>query len=114
MSTFFPRELPSPDDVDRAAELREARWEALKQRLDWDAIAEEFLGQLKARLNCRHHPVAQAFNDLEASPLEDVFELEGWLQYTPSREKARLGEAVLRLLGEAQLQILQQLDERPF
>jgi hypothetical protein len=114
MSTFFPRHCPSPDDVDRAADRREARWESLKARLDWDAIAEEFLGQLKVRLNCRHHPVALAFSDLEASPLEDVFELEGWLQYMPQREKVRLGEAVLRLLGEAQLHILSQLDDRPF
>jgi hypothetical protein len=114
MSTFFPHHCPSPDDIDRAADMRQVRWEALKARLDWDAIAEEFLGQLQARLNCRHHPLAQAFNDLEASPLEDAFELDGWLQDTPTRTKARLGEAVLRLLGEAQLQHLQRLDDRPF
>jgi hypothetical protein len=114
MSTFSPHHCPQPSDVDRAAEMREARWEALKARLDWDAIAAEFLAQLKVRLNCRHHPVAQAFSDLEASPVEDSFELEGLLQHTPSREKVRLGEAVLRLMGEAQLQLLQQLDDRPF
>jgi hypothetical protein len=114
MSTFFPHHCPQPPDIDRAAEMREARWEALKRRLDWSLIADEFLAQLKARLNCRHHPLALAFHDLETSPVEDAFELDGWLQYTPMREKARLGEAILRLLGEAQLQRLQQLDDRPF
>jgi hypothetical protein len=118
MSSGFPyhspHQLPQPPDIDRAAEMREARWQALKSRLNWAVIAEEFLGQLNARLACPHHPVAEVFRDLQDSPLEDAFELDGWLHYTPPREKARLGEAVLRLIAEAQLHILAQLDDRPF
>jgi hypothetical protein len=112
--SMVPHNQPQPSDIDHAAAMRAQRWECVKARLDWDAIAEEFLGQLKARLNCRHHPLAQAFSDLEASPVEDAFKLEGLVQYTPLREKARLGEAILRLIGEAQLQCLQRLDDRPF
>jgi hypothetical protein len=114
MSTFFPHQLPHPPDRDRAAEMREARWEAAKQRLNWAVIAEEFLGQLKARLQCPHHPIAEVIADLKDAPLEDQFELDGWLQTIATYEKTRLGEAVLRLLGEAQLHILSQLDDRPF
>jgi hypothetical protein len=114
MSTFFPHDLPHPPDIDRAAERREARWQALKSRLDWAVITAEFLGQLKARLQCPHHPVAEVFHDLQDSPLEDAFELDVWLEYTPPREKARLGEAVLRLIAEAQLHVLTQLDDQPF
>jgi hypothetical protein len=91
-----------------------ARWEACKQRLDWAVIADEWLGQLKARLACRHHPLAEVVADLKDAPLEDALELDTWLQYVSTREKARLGEAILRLLGEAQLHVLQQLDDRPF
>jgi hypothetical protein len=112
--SMVPHNHPQPSDIDRAAEMREARWQALKCRLNWAVIAEEFLGQLNARLACPHHPVAEVFRDLQDSPLEDAFELDGWLHYTPPREKARLGEAVLRLIAEAQLHILAQLDDRPF
>ena len=112
--SMVPHNQPQPPDVDRVAELRAQRWECVKARLDWDAIATEWLAQLRVRLSCPHHPLARAFSDLEASPVEDAFELEGLLQYTPSREKARLGEAILRLIGEAQLQCLQRLDDRPF
>jgi hypothetical protein len=114
MSTFFPDQLPYPPDVDHAAEMRTAHWEALKQRLNWAVIADEFVGQLKARLQCRHHPLAAVIADLKDAPLEDHFELDGWLQSMAACDKARLGEAVLRLLGEAQLHLLQQLDDRPF
>jgi hypothetical protein len=114
MSTFFPPHQPQPPDIDRAAEMRQARWDALKSRLDWDAIADEFIAQLKVRLNCRHHPVAELFDDLERAPLEDAFELEGFMRYLPTRTKVALGESLVRLLGEAQLHILSQLDERPF
>jgi hypothetical protein len=114
MSTFFPHHCPQPPDVDRAAERRAQRWEALKARLDWDAIANEWLAQVKVRLLCEHHQLAEIFTDLRQWPLEDAFELDFWLQHTPSREKVRLGEALLRLLGEAQLQHLQRLDDRPF
>jgi hypothetical protein len=114
MSTFFPHQCPSPDDVDRAADLRAQRWEALKSRLDWGLVADEFIAQLKVRLSCHHHPVAELFNDLERAPLEDAFELEGLIRYLPTRTKVALGESLVRLLGEAQLHILSQLDERPF
>jgi hypothetical protein len=114
MSTFFPHDLPQPDTIDHAAAMRAARWEACKQRLNWAVIADEFVGQLKARLQCRHHPLAAVVVDLKDSPLEDHFELDGWLQTFAACDKARLGEAVLRLLGEAQLHVLSQLDERPF
>ncbi len=114
MSTFFAHQCPSPDDIDHAADMRQARWEALKPRLNWTVIADEFVGQLKARLQCRHHPLAEVVADLKDAPLEDAFELDTWLQDLPPREKAWIGEAVLRLLGEAQLHILAQLDERPF
>ena len=114
MSTFFPRQVPSANDVDHAAAMRAQRWDALKARLDWGLVAEEFIAQLKVRRHCHHHPVAELFEDLERAPLEDAFELEGLLQYTPLREKVRLGEAILRLIGEAQLHILAQIDDRPF
>jgi hypothetical protein len=114
MSTFFPHQLPHPPDVDHAAAMRQARWEACKQRLNWTVIVDEFVGQLKARLQCRHHPLAEVVADLKDAPLEDAFELDTWLQYVSTREKARLGEAILRLLAEAQLHLLQQLDDRPF
>jgi hypothetical protein len=113
MSTSFPHQLPHPPDIDHAAAMRAARWEAAKRRLNWAVIADEFLDQLKARLSCRHHPLAELVADLKDVPLEDAFELDTWIQYVSTREKARLGEAVLRLLGEAQLHILQQLDDRP-
>jgi hypothetical protein len=58
--------------------------------------------------------VAEVFHDVEATPFEDAFELDTYLRYTPAREKARLGEAILRLIGEAQLHVLQQLDDQPF
>jgi hypothetical protein len=118
MSSHFPshspHQLPQSPDVDHAAAMRQARWEACKQRLNWTVIADEFLGQLKARLQCRHHPLAEVVADLKDAPLEDAFELDTWLQYLPPREKAWIGEAVLRLLGEAQLHVLAQLDDRPF
>jgi hypothetical protein len=114
MSTFFPHQLPQPPEIDHAAARRTARWEALRQRLDWAVIADEFLGQLTARLRCQHHPLAEVVADLKDAPLEDAFELEHWLRYTPPREKARLGEAILRLIGEAQLHVLQRLDNRAF
>ena len=114
MSTFFPHELPQLPDIDHATAMRAARWEALKQRLNWAVIADEFVGQLKARLQCPHHPMAEIIADLKDSPLEDHFELDGWLQTFAACDKARQGEAVLRLLGEAQLHILSQLDDRPF
>jgi hypothetical protein len=114
MSTSFPHDLPRPPDIDHAAAMRTARSETLKQRLNWAVIADEFLGQLKARLPCRHHPLAELVADLKDAPLEDAFELDTWIQSVSTREKARLGEAVLRLLGEAQLHVLSQLDERPF
>jgi hypothetical protein len=114
MSTFFPHDLPHPPDIDHAAAMRAARWETAKQRLNWAVIADEFVGQIKARLSYRHHLLAELVADLKDVPLEDAFELDTWLQYVSTREKARLGEAVLRLLGEAQLHLLQQLDGRPF
>ena len=106
--------IPNPPDIDHAAEMRAAHWEVCKQRLNWTVIADEFVGQLKARLSCRHHPLAEIVADLKDSPLEDSFELDGWLQAFAACDKARLGEAVLRLLGEAQLHVLSQLDDRPF
>jgi hypothetical protein len=106
--------IPNLPDIDHAAAMRTARWEALKRRLDWGLIADEFLRQLHGRLNCRHHPVAEVFRDLEDAPMEDAFELDTYLRYTPAREQARLGEAIMRLIGEAQLHCLAQLDDRPF
>jgi hypothetical protein len=106
--------VPNPPDIDAAAERRTARWEALKQRLNWAAIVEEFAGQLKARVQCRHHPLAEIVADLKEAPLEDHFELDAWLQSLAACDKVRLGEALLRVLGEAQLHVLQQLDDRPF
>jgi hypothetical protein len=118
MSSNFPCHnshlLPQPPDIDHAAEMRTARWEACKQRLNWAVVADEFVGQLRARLACRHHPLAEVVADLKDAPLEDAFELDTWLQYVSTREKARLGEAILRLVGEAQLHVLQQLDDQPF
>jgi hypothetical protein len=77
MSTFFPHQFPQPHDLDRAAEMRDARWQALKQGLNWTVIADEFVGQLKARLQCQHHPLAAVVAHLKDSPLEDHFELDG-------------------------------------
>jgi hypothetical protein len=114
MSTFFPHHCPQPPDVDRAAEMRAQRWEALKRRLDWRLVADEFIAQLKVRLHCHHHPVAELFDDLERAPLEDAFELEGFIRALPTRTKVALGESLVRLLGEAQLHLLAQLDDRPF
>jgi hypothetical protein len=114
MSTFFPPQLPQPPDLDHAAAMRDARWEAVKARLNWAGIADEFVRQLTVRFQCRHHPLAAILAALQDAPLEDHFDLEGWLQTVTTGEKLRLGEAVLRLFGEAQLHILSQLDDGPF
>ena len=113
-ASFVPHDQPQPSQIDRAAELRQARWEALKARLNRGAIADEFLAQLEARLLGEHHPLAEVLNELRQWPLEDAFELDTWLQSISRRDKLNFGRALLRLLGEAQLHVLQQLDDRPF
>jgi hypothetical protein len=112
--SMVPHDQPQPSEIDHAADMRQARWEALKARLNWDAIATEWLAQVKVRLLCEHHQLAEIFTDLRQWPLEDAFELDTWLQSISQHDQLHVGRALLRLLGEAQLHVLQQLDDRPF
>jgi hypothetical protein len=51
-------------------------------------------------------------DDLESGPMEDRFDLDGWLTYAPTRDKVQLGEAVMRAAGEAQLAVVEKLLEQ--
>jgi hypothetical protein len=103
-------------DSDEAQSMLEARAAVLQRLVSHhiDLVSEAFLERLKAELNDPKSPVAQMFDDIEREPMEDRFELAGWIKYGPARDKMALAEAIMRAAGEAQLAVVEKLLDQAF
>ncbi len=112
MSTLL--RMPTLSPIDDAQRMREARTVVLQRVVarNMEHIFEAFLEGLKAVCNDPTHPLAQMLDDLESGPMEDRFDLDGWLTYASTRDKVQLGEAVMRAAGEAQLAVVEKLLEQ--
>jgi hypothetical protein len=108
--------MPSLPQIDEAQRMRDARTVVLQRVVarNMDQIFDTFLESLKAVCNDPNHPLAQMFSDLEFGPMEDRFDLDGWLKYAPTRDKVQLGEAIMRAAGEAQLTVVEKLLDAAF
>ncbi len=106
--------MPTLSPIDDAQRMREARTVVLQRVVarNMEHIFEAFLEGLKAVCNDPTHPLAQMLDDLESGPMEDRFDLDGWLTYASTRDKVQLGEAVMRAAGEAQLAVVEKLLEQ--
>jgi hypothetical protein len=93
---------------------RDAHLEALARELPWDQIIEDFLARVRAALQAPGHPLQDLQATLREAPLEDGYECDGWVKYSRMRQADRLGRAIMRLFGEAQLAATPQRQDRPF
>jgi hypothetical protein len=108
--------IPEPRDSDPDAPRHEARWARLRVLLKpcVEAIVTEALRRLEEGTNAPTHPLRQLLNDLVDCPLEDAFDLQGWIRYLPSRTKIELANGLLACLGEAQIAVANGLDDATF
>src|SRR6266511_4437465 len=114
--TMSTLRMPSLPQIDEAQRMRDARTVVLQRVIsrNVDQIFDTFVESLKAVCNDPNHPLAQMFADLEFGPMEDRFDLDGWLKYAPTRDKVQLGEAIMRAAGEAQLVVVEKLLDQAF
>jgi hypothetical protein len=108
--------MPSLPQIDEAQRMRDARTVVLQRVVarNMDEVFNVFLEGLKAVSNDPNHPLAGMFKDLEFGPMEDRFDLDGWLKYAPTQDKVQLGEAIMRAAGEAQLTVIEKLLDAAF
>jgi hypothetical protein len=114
--THYRGTMMHAPDSDEAQSMLEAMAVVLQRVVsrNMDLVSEAFLERLKAELNDPKSPVAQMLDDIEREPMEDRFELAGWIKYGPIREKVALAEAIMRAAGEAQLAVVEKLLDAAF
>jgi hypothetical protein len=106
MSTLRIPSLPQIDEAQRMLDLRYATLQRVV-KAHIEEIAEAWIDRLQADSNDPQSPIAVPFDDLESGPMEDQFDLSGWIKYAPTRDKVQLGEAVMWAAGEAQLAVVE-------
>jgi hypothetical protein len=95
--------VPEPSDIDHTADLRQRRYDDMKRRLKWDDIRLKWLEQACLSWLTPGHPLHELVADLQDAPLEDRWDLDGFIKHLPTRTKARIGEALIKCLGEVQI-----------
>jgi hypothetical protein len=113
MSAYHTIEDPSTNP---AAAQAERRYEALRLVMSTrlEEVVERFITTLVEATNDSQHPVTVMLQDALDQPYTDAWDLDGAIQHLPVRHAAELGRSVMRLIGEAQLHVAEQLIDIAF
>jgi hypothetical protein len=97
-------EMPELNTIDHLAAERDARYEALKQRLDWKAIKLEFCTRLNLAWMEAGNPLHELVCDLVDAPVEDHWDGDGFKRHLPTRTKLALADLLIDTLVDVQLE----------
>ena len=91
--------------IDYDAAIREARFEALRRRVDPGDVFDRAMELLKGRINDDINPIATLLTDILEHPPYDQWALEALTQCLTQRQKEEAGAALADLFGRAWLDI---------
>jgi hypothetical protein len=91
--------------IDYDAAIREARFEALRRRVDPGDVFDRAMELLKGRINDELNPIATLLTDILEHPPYDQWALEALIQCLTQRQREEAGAALADLFGRAWLDV---------
>jgi hypothetical protein len=107
-------EIPSITEYDARQAQRDAQMERIRQSLDWGAIRMEVLERLALDMLTHEGPVGAVIDMLESAPVSSVWDLESWLKWCAPRDSAKIGKALMAIIGQCCLEAVQAADDATF
>jgi hypothetical protein len=106
--------IPEPLPDDARQEQRDAQLERIRQSLDWGAIRIAVLERVALDMLTHDGPIGTVVDQLEDAPISSRWDLDAWLRWCGPRDSAKIGKALMQIIGEACLKAVQEADDVGF